>query len=77
MWISKKKYDEMLDIINNQRKEIDDMKIERIKLNSRYIKAVDMLSGLIRWLSTKPNPNIDFPNSEKGGFFEGSDIFTM
>ena len=76
MWISKKKYDEMLNIINQQKKDIDDMKIERIKLNSRYMKAVDMLSGLIRWISTKPNQNIDFPNSEKGGF-EGSDIFTM
>lgn len=76
MWISKKTYNAMNDLINQQRKEIDDMKIERIKINARYMKAVDMLSGLIRWVSTKPNPNIDFPNSEKGGF-EDSNIFTM
>ena len=76
MWIKKSTYNEMLDIINQQRKEIDDLKMERIKINSRYRKAVDMLSGIIRWVSTKPNPDIDFPNSMKGGF-EDSDIFLM
>lgn len=76
MWIKKSTYNEMLDMINQQRKEIEDMKLERIKTESRYQKAINMVSGLIRFISVKTDINIDFPNSTKGGF-EGSDIFTM
>ena len=65
----------MLDLINQQRKEIEDMKIERIRNESRYQKCLSMLSGLIRFISTKTDINIDFPNSKKGGF-EDSNIFT-
>lgn len=76
MWIKKSTYNEMLDLINQQRKEIEDMKIERIKTESRYQKAINMVASLIRFISSKTDINIDFPNSTKGGF-EGSDIFTL
>lgn len=74
MWIKKSTYNEMLDLINQQRKEIEDMKIERIRNESRYQKAIGMVSSLIRYLSVK-GLDIDFPNSKKGGF-EDSNIFT-
>lgn len=63
MWIKKSTYNEMLDLINQQRKEIEKLQ-NRIDflLNRRILKEMYF--------------DIDFPNSTKGGF-EGSDIFTM
>lgn len=76
MWIKKSTYNEMLDLINQQRKEIDDLKVENITNYHRCRKAEGMVSSLIRFVSATAVSNIDFPNSTKGGF-EGSDIFTL
>lgn len=66
----------MIDLINQQRKEIDDLKVENITNYHRCRKAEGMVSSLIRFVSANAVSNIDFPNSTKGGF-EGSDIFTL
>lgn len=76
MWIKKSTYNEMLDLINQQRKEIEYLKVENITNYHRCRKAEGMLSGLIRFVSANAGSNIDFPNTQKGGF-EDSNIFTM
>lgn len=66
----------MLDLINQQRKEIEDLKMENITNYHRCRKAEGMLTSLIRFVSANAGSDIEFPNSTKGGF-EGSDIFLM
>lgn len=68
MIIRKSTYDSMLDLINQQRKEIEDLKLEGITNYHRRKKAEDMLCSLIRFISAKSDVNIDFPNTtQKGG----------
>lgn len=68
MIIKRSTYNEMLDLINQQRKEIEDLKLEGITNYHRRKKAEDMLCSLIRFISAKSDVNIDFPNSHtKGG----------
>lgn len=68
MIIKKSTYNEMLDLINQQRKEIENLKLENITNYHRRKKAEDMLCSLIRFISAKSDVNINFPNtSRKGG----------
>ena len=86
MFISRKRYELICEIVVDQDKKIkelqntiDDMKIERIHTNAIMNRINNERSGLIRFISSKTIKSIqdiDFPNSEKGGF-EGSDIFEM
>ena len=84
MLITRKRYEAMLDIINQQKKDIetlnnviDNMKLESYRTEAKYNKAVNMVSSLVRFISSaKKGAEIEFPNSKEGGF-EGSDIFDM
>ena len=76
MFISKVRYDALIESMADATKTlhtayeyIEKLKAENKQLRQDKILLLNMLKG------TDPY-NIDFPNSQKGGF-EGSDIFTM
>ena len=70
MWIKKSNYQALQEIIIDQNQTIDTLQ-QYIALLKKEVRVYKQCLKI----SVSDN-DIDFPNSQKGGF-EGSDIFTM
>lgn len=67
MFISKAAYNEMLDLINEQRKSIEVLKVQNAALNKAKYNLMAENNRLLLTLCSKSDNNIDFPNTVKGG----------
>ena len=78
MWISRKRYELICEIVVDQSKKISRLEESNRKLreeNFNLYESNEFLKYANKSAQSYFN-NLDFPNSEKGGF-EGSDIFLM
>ena len=72
MWISKKTYYRYIKAMNSANDRITSLNEENRRLKK---DLTDLQNFCMRFASD--HKDIDFPNSTKGGFFEGSDIFML